>query len=167
MWMPFVTIKLCHWMSGLEHTQTYDWLDIHWNFIFFSIDANFMLFFWGHVTCPIAIITSLTLNCRRAFWDKRISQEVSGDALGEVCSLAGKTFNVYYEFLQKFVWFCVHHYNSAANRNLMVMSSKLPEVVTNKDSQWSRECWPLVVFVSCFTGVGLLCSFHAFFWVWL
>lgn len=27
--------------------------------------------------------------CSRAFWDKRISQEVLGDALGEVCLLAG------------------------------------------------------------------------------
>ena len=24
------------------------------------------------------------MNCSRAFWDKRISQEVNGDALGEV-----------------------------------------------------------------------------------
>ena len=35
------------------------------------------------------LLYSYALYCSRAFWDKRISQEVLGDALGEVCSLAG------------------------------------------------------------------------------
>ena len=35
------------------------------------------------------LLYSYAIYCSRAFWDKRISQEVLGDALGEVCSLAG------------------------------------------------------------------------------
>jgi len=38
----------------------------------------------GNATCVHTKIFP-TPNYRRAFWDKRISQEVSGDALGEVC----------------------------------------------------------------------------------
>jgi len=38
----------------------------------------------GNATCVHTKIFP-TSNYRRAFWDKRISQEVSGDALGEVC----------------------------------------------------------------------------------
>lgn len=38
--------------------------------------TRFPVLLWHHV-----------VNCSRAFWDKRISQEVNGDALGEVWSL--------------------------------------------------------------------------------
>lgn len=41
------------------------------------------------------------------------------------------------------------------------MSSKLLVGVTSKDFQWSKECWPLAVFVFCFTGV---CCFSIKFW---
>ena len=47
-----------------------------WGFLFLGFNCFFVL--WQS-----------TLNCRRAFWDKRISQEVVGDALGEVWFLAG------------------------------------------------------------------------------
>lgn len=36
--------------------------------------------FWDLFSC----YDNSVFNCRRAFWDKRISQEVVGDALGEV-----------------------------------------------------------------------------------
>lgn len=116
----------------------------------------FFDFIIGFMTCILVLYT--TLKCSRAFWDKRISQEVLGDALGEVWSLGGiRTFNVSWNFLRNFdeTDWPLHFYNSAANRNSKAMSSKSLEVMTNEDFQWSRECSPLGVFVSCSTEVGL------------
>jgi len=96
-------------------------------------------------------------NYRRAFWDKRISQEVNGDALGEVCM----SFSLKPSVCDpKFCWIFHNYFITpfVANRSLKAMYSKLLEAVTNKDSQWSRECWPLVVFACCFIGVSLLCT---------
>ena len=45
------------------------------------------------------------------------------------------------------------------------MFSKSPVGVTNKDSLWSRECWPLVVFDFCSIEVGLFYCFNLLlFW---
>ena len=111
---------------------------------------------FGKATCLHTKIF-LTSNYRRAFWDKRISQEVNGDALGEVCmpfSLKPSVSD------PKFCWIFYNYFITTfvANRSLKAMYSKLLEAVTNKDSQWSRECWPLVVSACCFIGVSLLCT---------
>lgn len=64
---------------------------------FGGILCDMLFFFFINWKMLVVSIVSLLICycillfyiCSRAFWDKRISQEVLGDALGEVCSLAG------------------------------------------------------------------------------
>lgn len=64
---------------------------------FGGILCDMLFFFFINWKMLVVSIVSLLICycillfyiCSRAFWDKRISQEVLGDALGEVCLLAG------------------------------------------------------------------------------
>ena len=115
-------------------------------------------FFHSQILCcnwEVTEIPILNYFYSRAFWDKRISQEVNGDALGEV-----------WLFVVFFLTFCYFYFLSCAalkiflfffGRSSGVTCLKSWEAVTSRVFQWSRECWLLAVFVSCSTEVCLLC----------
>lgn len=60
---------------------------------------------------------------------------------------------VCWNFLMNIDQLLAYSFCFATFRNSKAMCSKSPEVVTSKDFQWSKECWPLAVFVSCCTEV--------------
>ena len=83
--------------------------------------------------------------CSRAFYDKRLSQEVSGDALGEVIMCTNNFHFIY--FSSKLLL------RLSVCRSSRGTFSRSWEVATSKVSQWNREFSPLVVSAFCFTEV--------------
>lgn len=72
-------------------------------------------------------------NCSRAFWDKRISQEVNGEAMGDVWLALFTHIHFDFQIVLNKMILC---FNSLIDnfRSSRGMSSRLWEVVTNKVS---------------------------------
>lgn len=71
---------------------------------------------WSENLICVPILIPLYFIFRRAFWDKRISQEVNGDALGDVCMLTQPKPNVccrisrIYDWYSQFYCWCLQEF---------------------------------------------------------
>ena len=163
---------LC-WLAFCQHTyQKSEWHDFSWQLNSISL-FSFICLMYVQIHC---FLTLAALKISLQYWFYVVllkdycclckfvlqpglfwQEDLTGGQwrfFGRGMLFPSSVWLIFIPHSEMDVWYINLKGHVLFDRSSRAMFSKSREAATSKDSPWSRESWLLVVFVSCFIGVG-------------